>query len=181
MTTKAPFKPDQVVVCIEAFAYGDGDVVKGARLRGDHPVVQKFAPYFIDDGSSDTQVVQQLWALHPDVEPRPDSRQSHLPKPLRDDDALLCLRSLFGVANVGQKVDRRNREVAKAARENPGSFVPVCNGVARADAVVATERMKSLNADGSVEYEIVPGLWYPRDHLAVLLSPSLFKLPEPAP
>jgi hypothetical protein len=182
MSAKATAKidPAAVYIAIQAFAHTYGDVRLGARLRGSHEVVQKFWPYFALDGSDDAAMAQQRAELHPDVE-RPDPTRTHLPRPLADEDALLCLKPVPGIANRGEKLDRRASEVAKAARENPGSLVPVSNGVRRADAVVATEAMRCLNADGSTAYEITPRLWYPRDHPAVRSSPSLFKLPEPAP
>jgi hypothetical protein len=53
-------KSDQLYVCIESFAEGDGPFpvpcARGTRLKGSHELVRKHPEFFVDAGLDDAEI-----------------------------------------------------------------------------------------------------------------------------
>ncbi len=60
--TKTETQPKPIAVCVMGFAVDDGPgglpwaCQKGTRLTADHEMVQRFADWFVEDGSDDATI-----------------------------------------------------------------------------------------------------------------------------
>jgi hypothetical protein len=62
-------KPAELYVCIESFASSDPVLpgcARGARLRGNHPIVQKWPAYFLPADSADNELHAARQKLYAD-------------------------------------------------------------------------------------------------------------------
>ena len=120
-----PFAPDDIVVAIQSFAaYGNIACKAGARLRGDDAAVRSQPQNFILDGTTDAEKHRALQALTPDLPPTQHVPTTSLPKPLRDEDAVIVLKRIPGgggidnrgrllAVEVGQRVSADDARIAK--------------------------------------------------------------------
>jgi hypothetical protein len=95
-----PFAPDEIVEALETWA-GSGNVLvkQGTRLRGSHELVRRWPEKWIRDGASDDEKVQARHRLRPEPEPAQHVPLAVAPKPLLDEDAVLCIRALHGAGD----------------------------------------------------------------------------------
>jgi hypothetical protein len=106
-----PFAPDEIVVAIQSFAaWGNLQVKAGARLRGDDAAVRSQPQNFILDGTTDAEKHRALQALTADADHSPTQHipRTALPKPLRDEDAVIVIKRIPG----GGGIDERGRTLA---------------------------------------------------------------------
>jgi len=90
--------------------------------------------------------------------------------PLRDEDALICIRGRC----AGERVDRKSREV----KADPSRFVPVVpdGNLTSDNALVALESMVSFDEDGTAR-RLHKGQWCARTDPFVTLHPAMFAAP----
>ncbi|MHB8488785.1 MAG: hypothetical protein ACYDCS_07690 [Candidatus Dormibacteria bacterium] len=89
-----------VVVAIQSFAgYPHFQVSKGQRFRVDSEVVKRWPQFFIADGSTDQEIADALNRVAPPPEPTQHEQLATTPKPLQDEDAVICVRNLHSAAD----------------------------------------------------------------------------------
>jgi hypothetical protein len=178
---RAKFADDEVVVCFEPFHSGhvDGPNVcaPGTRLRGDHPYVRNSPQYFVRDGTPADEVARLRVALIQEAEKdvpqhraADPEKPTEIAKPLRDEDALVCIAG----AAAGERVHRHSL-AAETRPELYQAIVPP--GLARADALVAKETMRMLGEEGKPIRTLYAGQWCDRHDEFVRLHPQMFVMP----
>jgi hypothetical protein len=173
---KSPFRPSDVVVCVESFvtsATGSPfPVPAGTRLPADHPIVKATTPFWAPDGTPADEIARQRAAIYREHEaPPPEEIVRTRPElRIKDEDALVS------IAN-GERVHKNS----EAARSRPEAYVPVVPpGLDRRDALVATQTMSLLGEGGDPTRVLYAGQWASRDDEFVRLHPHSFALPPPA-
>jgi hypothetical protein len=153
------------------------DVPRGTRLRGDHPTVQATWWNWLPDGHDTAEQAARFREIYPEADWRAEQySRPKPPPPLRDEDALVCIRPVLGaLSNRGEKI-APGVKVPKdhpAAQRQPDAFVPVVPpGLSRDDAVVAKY---TITAGDQVV--VHAGQWLDRRHFEVERHPSRFELP----
>jgi hypothetical protein len=152
------------------------DVQKGTRLRGDHPTVAASHWYWLPDGAAPSELAERVREVYPEPEVHVQAYERAKPPPLRDEDAVVCIRPISGALALGQKGIAPGEKVPKdspAVKKNPDCFVSVVPpGLSRDDAVVAKYTITA--GDQVVVYA---GQWIDRHHFEVERHPSRFELP----
>jgi hypothetical protein len=67
---KRKFASDELVVCFEGFGSSDPDMpgcARGARLRGDNPIVKRWPHFFLPDGTPDDEIFRARAKLYADA------------------------------------------------------------------------------------------------------------------
>jgi hypothetical protein len=144
-------------------------VAAGSRWSRDHEVVRRCPQYFAEDGTPTDEIATLRTRLGmADVPaPKPSVPVSRLEQRIPDEQALV---NVFN----GERV----RRGSKPAKENPGWYVPVTDGVKRSEALFALAPMTIYNSDGTVRRTVYAGQWCKRDDELVTLHPDQFTLPE---
>jgi hypothetical protein len=177
----AQLDPTVTYVAWQSFAVEiDGypvDVQKGTRLRGDHPTVAASPWYWLPDGAAPSDLAARVREVYPDPEVHVEAyKRAKPPPPLRDEDAMVCIRPISGALALSQKGIAPGEKVPKDAevvRKNPDCFVPVVpEGLSRADAVVA--RYTITVGDQVVIHQ---GQWIRKNHFEAERHPARFELP----
>jgi excisionase family DNA binding protein len=173
--------PSTTYVAWQSFAVEvDGypvDVQKGSRLRGDHPTVQASWWYWLPDGAAPSELAARVRDVYPDPEVHIEAyERAKPPPPLRDEDAMVCIRPLSGALALAQKGIAPGEKVAKdspAVKKNPDAFVDVVPlGLSRENAVVSKHTITA--GDQVIVYK---GQWIDRHHYEVERHPARFELP----
>jgi hypothetical protein len=128
------FAPDEIVEALETSA-GSGNLLvkQGTWLRASHELVHRWPEKWIKDGASDDEKVQARHRLRPEPEPTQHVPLATAAKPLLDEDAVICVRSLHGVAGGDSHIGRplalpvgaRLSKDAKIVKANPSHFVAI--------------------------------------------------------
>jgi hypothetical protein len=153
------------------------DVQKGTRLTGDHPTVAASWWYWLPDGAAPSELAARVREVCPDPEVHVEAyERAKPPPPLRDEDAVVCIRPVSGALALAQKGIAPGEKVPKdssAVTKNPDAFVPVVpEGLSRDDAVVAKYTITA--GDQVVVYA---GQWIDRHHFEVERHPARFEPP----
>ena len=173
--------PNTTYVAWQSFAVEiDGflvDVQKGTRLRGDHPTVAASFWYWLPDGAAPSELAARIQEVYPEPEIHVEAYERAKPSPpLRDEDAMVCVRPISGALALSQKGITPGEKVPKdapAVKKNPDCFVPVVpEGLSRDNAVVAKYTITA--GDQVIVYK---GQWIDRNHFEVERHPARFELP----
>jgi hypothetical protein len=145
------------------------DVQEGTRLRGDHPTVQATWWFWLPDGYSPAEYGERYRELYPELPPHVDPYEREKPPPpVRDEDALVCIKPLPGGLTIGRKAVAPGDKVPKDhpdAKKYPHHFVDVVpKGLAR-------------QPSGQEEVAFYQGQWVRNDHPEVERHPERFELP----
>ena len=158
-----PFSDDQVVECLEAWAgYPNYQFKRGAMLRADHPAVRQWPEKWCEQGLSDDEKARRRENMYPHPEPQQHVPMALTPKPLLDEDAVICIREIFRHADgdshlgrgsvlmkAGQRASKRNPLV----KAHPDRFVPqVPEGRTRENSVKALSGWTEMRRDASGEF-----------------------------
>jgi len=184
---------DKIYVALQSFAYHPYGIIRGGtRLRGSHEAVQKCPEQFVLDGADDAERNQALFSRFYDREPAQDPRlqPANVPKPLPDEQLVLCIRPVGRSAigpdgrhqriEVGTKISRRHPYVSQPSSAD--CFVSVTNNISRERALLATQTLREsrMGPDGELVTEtLYAGQWADRDSEWVRSHPTMFTLPAP--
>ena len=159
-----PFAPDEIVVCLQSFAgYPEMVVKAGALLRADSEAVRRHPNMFAKQGLSDQEMRNLVESRQPQREISEHVPRFDQPKPLIDEDCVLCVKTVRGIGDgdvhlarpvaipVGAKLPKDDK-IVKAFREH---FVPICpDGLTRDTAVLAlTDRYEYRRDDNGAFIE----------------------------
>lgn len=150
---------------------------EGDRLPGDHPTVQHCWWYFLPDGHTPADLAARRQEVFPDPEVHVEPyERAKPPPPLRDEDAMVCIKPLSGALALAQKGIAPGEKAPKdspAVKKNPDASVEVVPaGLSRDNAVVAKYTITA--GDQVIVYA---GQWIDRHHYEVERHPARFELP----
>ena len=157
-----PFSPTEIVIALETFhGYPNVTVRQGTRLRGDNPIVHTWPDRFIADGASDDELTRARQKLHPEPAPQQHVPLANPPKPLLDEDSVICIKPIFGSADgdshlgnalalaAGTRMHRDSPLIAS----NRDAFVPVVpEGRTRENSVRALADITEYRKDEGGNY-----------------------------
>jgi hypothetical protein len=174
---RSRFRPDELVICLDTFAGGDGRIGFGERVRADNPWVARIGEdKFVPDGTPDDEIQRRRQALNSrelaDVPVTVPERNTRIEKRIPDKDAVIQV--------LGYGSGTRAQKGSRLAKSGHGLWVPVVPdpSLDRRDALIATETMRTLGEDGKPIRTLYAGQWCHRDDEFVTLHPHLFALPH---
>ena len=204
--SKSPFKPDEIVVAVEAFSMqvtpdlgGDILVTRGMRLRATHVAVQRIPQYFLPDGSSEEDLTKRrsdIARSREEADTRAaDARAAALApvqaRPIADEDKRLCIRQSGMVGAMVKSISADGEPLGcqvgdilsknhGIVRANPHNFIAVVpDGLRAEDAVVAMTDLTQHQRDGSKRV-VYRGQWLRSDDPLVAIHWQSFeRAPRP--